>query len=234
MPRLRVEILSHAPASRFARGLACGLMGVCLVCVSMSCGGKTGTPTTATQPPAGELSSELSRLINEIEIRYASLEHEYDEDLLATIDKAEAYLSGRLKGPAPRAIPKLTEQEEYDHLRETIRRWQARTGKDLRAGIDRLKAEVAARKPGGPRYYPDFHKRFAAVFDSFIPIEVAEMRERRNQVIHQEAKPLLEKYRATAPDLVKRYEATLNAPPYNVPPQSPPEPTPKTSPPPKA
>jgi hypothetical protein len=233
--------------------------------VSVSCGGKTGTPTTATQPqggstigagdaakahafimkkpapadtgpktPAGDLSTELSRLLNEIEIRYASLEHEYDEDLLAKIDKAEAYLSGRLKGPAPRAIPKLTEQDEYDHLRETIRRWQVQTGKDLRAEIDRLKAEVASRKPGGPAYHPDFHKRFAAVFDSFIPIEVAEMRERRNRVIHQEAEPLLDRYRATAPDLVKQYEATLNAPPYNVPPQSPPEPAPKTSPPPEA
>jgi hypothetical protein len=50
-------------------------------------------------------------------------------------------------------------------------------------------------------------------------------------VIHQEAEPLLDKYRATAPDLVKQYEATLNAPPYNVPHQSPPEPAPKTLPP---
>src|SRR5262249_41642481 len=157
------------------------------------------------------------KLLNEEGIRYASMEHDYDEDLLKTIDQAEAYLSGRLKGPTPRAMPKLTEQEEYDHLRETIRRWQAETGKDLRAEIDRLKAEVAARKPGGPAYHPDFHKRFAAVFDSFIPIEVAEIRERRNRVIHQSAKPLLDKYRDTAPDLVKQYEATLNAPPYDLP-----------------
>jgi hypothetical protein len=228
-------------------------MGIGLVCLAASCGGRTDSPPTATQPkisaflakrpapaetgpktPAGDLTAELNKLLNETGIRYASMEHDYDEDLLATIDKAEAYLSGRLKGPAPRAMPKLTEQEEYDHLRETIRRWQAQTGKDLRAEIDRLKADVAARKPGGPQYYPDFHKKFATVFDTFIPIEVAEMRERRNRVIHQAAKPLLDKYRATAPELVKQYEATLNAPPYNLPPESPTQPAAKTSTPPKA
>jgi hypothetical protein len=165
----------------------------------------------------------MSKILNEAAIRYGSIAYEYDENLLTTLDKAEAYLAGRLKGPAPRAMPKLSEQEEYDHIRETIRRWQAQSGKDLRAEIDRLQAEVAARKPGGAAYHPDFHKRFAAVFDSFIPIEVKEIRERRNRAIHQEAKPLFEKYRATAPDMVKQYEATLNAAPYNLPPESPAE-----------
>jgi hypothetical protein len=60
------------------------------------------------------------------------------------------------------------------------------------------------------------------------------MRERRNRVIHQAAKPLLDKYRATVPDLVKQDEATLNAPPYNLPPESPTQPTTKRSSPPKA
>jgi len=224
-----------------------------LVCCAASCGGRPDSPTPSTKPqgkafqgkrpapaetgpktPADELTVELSAILNKEGIRYASLQYEYDEGLLATIDKAEAYLSGRLKEPAPRAMPKLTEQEEYDHLRETIRRWHAQTGKDLRMEIDRLQAEVAARKPGGPQYYPDFHKRFGAVFDSFIPIEVAEMREQRNRAIHQAAKPILDKYRATAPDLVKQYEATLNAPPYNLPPENPPEPATKTSSPPKS
>jgi hypothetical protein len=227
-------------------------MGIGVLCLATSCGGRTDSPAPSIKPqggaflakkpapvdtgpktPGDELAAELSKILNEEGIRYASMEHDYDEDLLATIDKAEAYLSGRLKGPAPRAMKKLTEQEEYDHLRETIRRWQAQTGKNLRSEIDPLKAEVAARQPGGPTYYPDFHKRFAAVFDSFIPIEVAEMRERRNRVIHQAAKPLLEKYRDTAPDLVKQYEATLDAPPYNLAPQSLPEPAAKASPPPQ-
>jgi hypothetical protein len=180
--------------------------------------GKRPAPAKAVpKTPAGGLTTELTEVLNRLGIRYASMEHDYDEDLLATMDKAEAFLSGRLKGPAPRAIPKLSEEEEYAHLREVIRRWHVQTGKDFRAEIDRLKAEVAARKPDGPRYYPDFHKRFGAVFDSFIPIEVAEMRERRNREIHRAAKPILDAYRATAPDLVKQYEATLSAPPYNLP-----------------
>ncbi len=219
-----------------------------LVCCATSCGGRPDSPTPSTKPqgqafqgkrpapaetgpktPADELTAELSAILNKEELRYAALQYEYDEGLLATIDKAEAYLSGRLKGPAPRAMPKLTEQEEYDHLREVIRRWHAQSGMDLRAEIDRLKADVAARKPGGSPYHPEFHKKFAAVFDSFIPIEVTELRERRNRAIHQEAKPLLDKYRATAPDAVKQYEATLNAPPYSLPPESPPEPAAQAS-----
>jgi hypothetical protein len=219
-----------------------------LVYFAASCGGRSDSPTPSTKPqgkafqgkrpapaetgpktPADELTVELSAILNKEEIHFASLQYEYDEGLLAKLDQAEAYLSGRLKEPVPRAMPKLTEQEEYDHLRETIRRWHAQTGKDLRTEIDRFRAEVAARKPGGPQYYPDFHKRFGAVFDSFIPIEVAELRERRTRAIHQAAKPILDKYRATAPDLVKQYEATLNAPPYKLPPENPPEPATTTS-----
>jgi len=211
-------------------------LGVPFVSAASSCGAKSDSqPSTKRSPsgaflskrpasadtgpktPDGEITAELSKIITEAGTRYASLEHEYDEHLLTIVDQAEGHLSGRLKGPAPRAMPKLSEQEEYDHLRETIRRWSAKTGKDLRAEIDKLKAEVAARKPGGPVYHPDFHKRFAAVFDDFIPIEVEEIRERRNRVIHEKAKPILEKYRDTAPAAVKQYETTLNAPPYKLP-----------------
>jgi hypothetical protein len=175
---------------------------------------------TAPRTQSDDLATKLSEMLNEKSIRYGSLEYEYDENLLTTIDKAEAYLSGRLKGPAPRAMPKLSELEEYDHFRETIRRWRARTGKDLRAEIDRLKADVAARQPGGPAFHPDFHKKFAAVFDSFIPIEVQEIRERRNRAIHEAAKALFDEYRADAPDLVKEYEETLNSRPYALTPDT--------------
>src|SRR5262249_32361902 len=138
---------SRTSASRLARGLACGLTGMSLVCCAASCAGRPDSPTPSTKPqgqafqgkrpapaetgpktPADELTAELSAILNKEEIRYATLQYEYDEGLLATIDKAEAYLSGRLKGPAPRAMPKLTEQEEYDHLREVIRRWHAQSG----------------------------------------------------------------------------------------------------------
>ena len=108
-----------------------------------------------------------------------------------------------------------------DHFRETFRRWKAKTGKDLRAEIDTLAAEVAVRKPEGPRFYPDFHKRFAAVFDDLIPIEVAEIRERRNRYLHEQAKPMLDPFRETDPEAVREYEKVLNQPPYNLAPPAP-------------
>ena len=160
----------------------------------------------------------MSTLINDATVRFRPLDYEYDEDLLQIVDRVEASLSGKASGPAPRALPKLDEQEEMEHFRETFRRWKAQTGKDLRVEIDRLKAEVAARKPGGPQYFPDFHKRFSAVFDAMIPIEVAEIRERRNQYIHQRAKPLLDSYRVKDPEAVRSFDEVLNQPPYNVPP----------------
>jgi hypothetical protein len=163
----------------------------------------------------------LNQFINDATIRFRPLDYEYDEDLLQTLDRVEAYLSGKAPGPPPRAMPKLDEQEEMEHFRETFRRWKAKTGKDLRSEIDKLKSEVAARKPDGPRFYPGFHKRFSAVFDDLIPIEVAEIRERRNRQLHEQAKPLFDTHRAKDPDAVREYEDVLNRPPYNL---TPPEP----------
>lgn len=157
-----------------------------------------------------ELSTALSKLINEASIRNAPLVYDYDEDLLVRIDQVEAYLAGGAEGKPPRFMPKLTEAEEADHFRETIRLWEAGTGRKLRPEIDQLKAEVAARKPDGPRYYPDFHKRFSATFDEFIKIEVADTQRRRNREIHAQVVPLLETYGSRAPELVRTSSEMLN------------------------
>jgi len=178
---------------------------------------KKPAPASAEpKTPDENLTAELSKIVNDSSFKYKPLEYRYDEGLLTILDRAEAQLAGKSKGPAPRAMPNLSEQEEYDHLRETIRRWHAKTGKDLRAEVDRLKAEVAARKPGGPAFHPEFHRRFAAAFDDLIPIEVEEIRERRNRAIHEQARPLFDTYRSTSPGLVKQHEASLDAPPYNL------------------
>jgi hypothetical protein len=179
-------------------------------------GGPRASPGTAGAQE--ELGAGLSRLFNEAQDRFRPLDYEYDEDLLVRIDRVEAYLSGKLPGPAPRAMPKLDEQEEMDHFTETIRRWKAKTGKDLRVELDKLTADVAARKPGGPVFHPDFHKRFSFVFDDFIPIEVAEIRERRNRYLHERAKPLFDAHRDKSPDFVREQESFLDKPPYNLPP----------------
>jgi hypothetical protein len=154
--------------------------------------------------------------MNDAAARFRPLDYEYDEDLLRILDRVEADLSGKATGSPPHVMPNLDVEEEREHFRETFRRWKDKTGKDLRAEIDKLKAEVAARKPGGPAFHPDFHKRFSAAFDDLIPIEVAEIRERRNRYLHERAKTLLDPYREKDPDAVREFEQVLNQPPYNL------------------
>jgi len=175
-------------------------------------------PTPEAAQASQELGGLLSDLINESNVRFRPLEYEYNEDLLKILDQFERYDSGKAPGPAPRAMPKLDEEEELAHLRETVRRWQAKTGKNLRAEVDKLKAEVAARKAGGPAFHPEFQKHFSAVFDDFInPFEVDEIRERRNRYLHEKMRPLLDAYREKCPAYVREQEDFFNQPPYNLP-----------------
>jgi hypothetical protein len=199
-----------------------------LLLVLAGCGHPTPPPLKvqpATGTPQGEtdtnqaIQSALTRIINEATIHYIPLEYQYDEDLLQQLDLIENRLSGKAKAATTRLLPKLDEAEELDHFRETVRRWEAATGKKLRASLDPLKAEVAARKPG-TRYYPEFHKKFGAEFDDFIKIEVLEMRERRNREIHGKAKAIFDKYRAAHPEIVAEYQKMIDAPPYNLEPDS--------------
>lgn len=202
-----------------------------LALLSVGCGersspdGAAGAIETPANPEearaSAELMSGLSDSLNRANDRFDPLRYDYDEDLLATLDRVEERLAGKTDKLDPRPMPYLDEAEELDHLKETVRRWTAKTGKALRGEIDPLKAEVAARKAGGPAFHPEFHKKFGASFDDLIPIEVAEIRERRNKFIHEQVKPLLDKFRAGFPDLVKAQEAVLNSPPYNLPPGPP-------------
>jgi hypothetical protein len=177
-------------------------------------------PGVATQISA--VTEELSNLFNQMELKYQSLAYEWNEDLLDRIDRAEAFLSGS-GGDQPRLMPTLDAEEEAAHLRETIRRWEAKTGRRLRDEIDVLKAELAKREPG-KAYYPEFQKRFSEIFDDFIKIEVEEIRERRNRALHAAARPILEKYRNEQPEVVAEYERILNRPPYQLPEGLTPEP----------
>jgi len=164
-----------------------------------------------------KLGGALSDVINDANVKYHALDYEYNEDLLSILDRVEARLSGGSAALDPLPMPKLDEAEQLAHFKETIRRWTEKTKQDFRATIDALKADVAARKPGEKPFHPEFHKKFAAAFDDFIPIEVEEIRERRNRAIHEKAKPFLDEYRSSAPEVVRLHEQTLNAPPYNLP-----------------
>lgn len=170
-----------------------------------------------------ELQAELSELINATSLTYQQLEYDYAEDLLDRLDRYEAYLAGDSTEDPPRFMPNLDAEEELDHLREVIRRWEDQTGKNLREEIDALKADVAART-GEEQFYPEFQKKFSAAFDDFIKIEVAEIIERRNRVIHQQAEDLLGPHRAAHPEIVEHFEAMLASPQYAPPDQGDPSP----------
>lgn len=180
-------------------------------------GAPATTASTTPNPDDLELNAKISGLMNELTAKYRPLEYEYDEDLLATLDRVESRIAGKLEKLDPLPMPKLDETEQIEHFRESIKRWSTKTGKTLRSELDPLKADVAARKPGGPPFHPEFHKKFSEVFDDFIPIEVAEIRERRNSALHKAAGPLLDEFRSKAPQAVKLAEDTLNNPPYNLP-----------------
>jgi hypothetical protein len=137
------------------------------------------------------------------------------------MDGVESRLSGKSpksEGDAGsvRLIPEIEAGEENDHFRESIARWSKKTGRDLRAEIDRLKAERAtADQTKG--FHPEFQRKFSEVFDSFIPIEVVEIRERRNRVIHRQVRALLDPYRATRPRTVEYFEKQIAVAPYQDP-----------------
>jgi hypothetical protein len=164
--------------------------------------------------PALELGSKLSDVINSANSKYQPLKYEYNENLLDILDRVEIRLSSKSTSLDPLPLPRLDEAEQLEHFQETIKRWSEQTKLELRGAIDPLKAEIAARKPGGSPFHPEFQKKFAAVFDAFIPIEVEEMRDRRNKAVHDKANVLFDEYRETAPDAVREHEKTLNEAPY--------------------
>jgi hypothetical protein len=157
-----------------------------------------------------KLEGELSTIVNARSQRYAPLRYEYNEGLLASLDQIEQALSGKVSGEPPRHLPNLDVEEEQEHFRESIRRWEKESGKNLREQIDDFKAEVAQRKPG-EAFHPDFQRRFSQVFDSFVKIEIEEMRGRRNQAIHASVAELLNPYRAEHPEVVRGIEDLLNS-----------------------
>jgi hypothetical protein len=195
-----------------------GLTFAILAAIGPGCGPKDAGPDLPTQTSTSRGDPEtdraikegLNQIVNEAEARYKPLYYEYNEGLLQIADQAESILSGKAKPEVAslRFMPKLDEAEEREHFRESIRRWEEKNGQTFRAAIDPLIAEVAARKPG-EAFHPDFQKRFGVVFDSFIPIEVQEARERRNRAIRAKAEGLLAQYRAAQPVVVKDYERML-------------------------
>ena len=116
--------------------------------------GRRGRPTApagrglGADPSSRQAASSTTRTEH-----FRPLEYEYNEDLLKILDQFDDHQKARPRA-RPRAMPKLDEEEEVAHLRETIRRWEAKSGKSLRAEVDKLKAAVAARSRARPRSTP--------------------------------------------------------------------------------
>ena len=168
-----------------------------------------------------EIKGTFAQIIEEESARYHPLVYRFDEDLLAKMDGVESKLS-RKSPPSDadatkvRLIPEVDADQEEDHFRESIRRWSAKTKRDFREAIDRLKADLAAVDKT-KAFHPEFHKKFSAVFDEFIPIEVLEMRERRNRAIHRRVRELLDPHRNERPRTVAYFEKQIAGPPYQDP-----------------
>jgi hypothetical protein len=198
---------------------------VVLVGLATGCGDSTGgRGESAESPPLSredqrlyqELMQKISSIINEQSARYTPLQYEYNEGLLEILDQIEPHVKGEADGEPPRFMTDLEPEEELDHLRETVRRWEAKTGLDLRTEVDRFTELIALREPGQTSF-PGFHAEFSESFDEFIAIEIAELRERTNRAIHAEAEVLLDPHRGSSPEVVRRIEEVLDTPPYNLP-----------------
>src|SRR4029077_440397 len=109
-----------------------------------------GRPRPQSEPPPlsqeeqalyQKLESQISDTISDEAQRYSPLQYKYNEGLLEILDQIDRSLSGKNEGDRPRFLPKLDPREEWDHFRETVRRWEAATGKKLRAEVDTLKVD---------------------------------------------------------------------------------------------
>lgn len=168
--------------------------------------GTTGGPSPPFDPAAFQsIEDEINRIALAERSRHHPLYFQKHQEFLAKFDQVVSHLSGRGEGKPPRLLPKLDAEDESAHFRETIRRWKARDGKDLRAELDAVKDK--------PMSGAEFHRRF----DGFIAIQEEELSERRRRALHRETKAVLDTYRDKHPDLVRHFEGILNKPPHALP-----------------
>ena len=161
-----------------------------------------------------KLAQTFSDIIEEVSAKYHPIVYHYDEDLLSKISAAHAFLSGAKPEPRPaRLIAEIDENEEDEHLRETIKRWSSKTGRDFGKAIAELESALASVDRSKP-VHPEFHRAFSKVFDDFIAIEVPEMRERRNRVIHRRVREMLAPHVGTKPKVVRHFQQLIAVPPY--------------------
>lgn len=201
-----------------------------ILTISGGCGSSSSDNTEIAKEPQSvstvnsdeaKINEAVSKIINDATTKYASLDYAFNEDLLKILDQFAGYYAAtpenRKAVKLERQLPKLDESEEIQHFEESIKRWEKKNARSLRSEVDRLKSLLAKRNTADKQSQVEFNKQFSAAFDDFVKIEVDELRERRNRWIHDKARPVIEELKATSSAAAGKVEATLNAPPYNLP-----------------
>lgn len=201
-----------------------------ILTISGGCGSSSSDNTEIAKAPQSvstvnsdeaKINEAVSKIINDATTKYASLDYAFNEDLLKILDQFAGYYAAtpenRKAVKLERQLPKLDESEEIQHFEESIKRWEKKNARSLRSEVDRLKSLLAKRNTADKQSQVEFNKQFSAAFDDFVKIEVDELRERRNRWIHDKARPVIEELKATSSAAAGKVEATLNAPPYNLP-----------------
>jgi hypothetical protein len=182
-------------------------------------GETANTPQAA--PEVASSNEALSKIINEATTRFSTLDYDFNEDLLKIMDDFARYFAtnsdARKALKFERQLPKLDEAEEISHFQESVKRWETKTGKTLRAEVDRIKKLLEARDAKNKESLANFNREFSTAFDDFVKIEVDELRERRNRWIHDKAKPVIEELKSKNSAAAASIESTLNNPPYQLP-----------------
>jgi hypothetical protein len=203
------------------------LLAVALVTVGCGTTGTTEPPPDArTQAEQAlrksdpamfqKIEEAVRKVVNDATVRYWPLEYDTDERLVDYLDQANKQIAAGASEPSKRYLRHMEPKEELEHIRETIRRWSARTGKDLRATIDDLQADIAHRDPK-QTMFPEFHKKFARELSDFIKLENEELHERRDRMIRANLPAALAPYRDSHPAIVREFESRYSPPQVDPP-----------------
>jgi len=159
----------------------------------------TGCGAGGSSDPAVEakLLEEVNAVIQDSRFRYHPIRFQNPRDFTKIAEQVEGRQSGRLTGEEGRVMPRIEAKEEDEHFREVLQRWNESTGKELRAELD-------AFNQGRPTL-DDLRKRFGEL----LTLEEDDVLDRANREVQRQVEPILAKYRADHPDVVRRQEEML-------------------------
>lgn len=163
--------------------------------LATGCGG--GGASGSNPAVESALLEEVNAVIQDSRFRYHPIRFQNPRDFTKIAEQVEGRQSGRLSGEEGRVMPRIDLKEEDEHFRETLERWTAATGKNLREELD-------AFNQGRPTL-DDLRERFGEL----LAIEEADVIARADREVQRQVEPILAKYRADHPEVVRRQEEML-------------------------